>query len=205
MRWADRMICFLIYHAEFEHEVSIWQVRGWKADLEDLLPYISRGDRTQSWNAWRYCWWHWWLCWSENNHLWPSYYCIFIVFSFGDNSWSSGHLSYLYYLIIWRENWCELPGESWVLLYFSGFIFWFMFTLWWVMFTRCSINCAGECIWLSELCNGKLVRDYTGCVICRRGDLVKGLFVRRGDLVKGRSLEVTKRRRRRLRRSRSLV
>ena len=22
-----------------------------KADLEDLLPYISRGDRTQSWNA----------------------------------------------------------------------------------------------------------------------------------------------------------
>ena len=56
------------------------------------------------------------------------------------------------------------------------------------MFTRCSINRAGECIWLSELCNGKLVRDYTGCVICRRGDLVKGLFVRRGDLVKGRSL-----------------
>ena len=93
MRWADRRICFLIYHAEFEHEVSIWQVRVWKADLEDLLPYISRGDRTQSWNALRYCWWHWWLCWSENNHLWPSYYCIFIVFPFGDYSCSSGSSS----------------------------------------------------------------------------------------------------------------
>ena len=83
-------------------------------------------------------------------------------------------------------------------------------------FTRCSINRVGKSIWSSELCNGKLVRDYTGCVICRRGDLVKGLFVRRGDLVKGSfvrrgdlvkgiALGVTRRRRRRLRESRSLV
>ena len=62
-----------------------------------------------------------------------------------------------------------------------------------MVFTRCSINRVVECIWLSEFCNGKLVRDYTGCVICRLGDLVKGVFVRRGDLVKGRSLGVTRR------------
>ena len=36
--WADRRIRFLIFHVEFEHEVFIWQVRVWRADLEDLFP-----------------------------------------------------------------------------------------------------------------------------------------------------------------------
>ena len=112
-------ICYLICHAVIEHRA------GTREDIS--------------------CW-HWWLLWSENNHLWQSFYCIFIIFPFGGYSWSSGHLPHLYYLIIWRENWRELPGESWVPLYFSGFIFWFMFTLWWVVFTRCSINRADESI-----------------------------------------------------------
>ena len=114
------------------------------------------------------------------------------------------HLVIFLIHIIWsfeEEKTRESPGESEWAECFSGF----MFTLWWVVFTRYSLNRAGECIWWSEFCDGKSVRDYTGCVICRLGDLVKGVFVRRGDLVKGRSLGVTRRRRRRLRGSRSLV
>ena len=70
-------ICFLIYHAVIEHRV------GTREDIS--------------------CW-HWWLFWSENNHLWPSFYCIFVVFSFGDYSWSSGHLPHLFHLFIFEEE-----------------------------------------------------------------------------------------------------
>ena len=70
-------ICFLIYHAMIEH-------RAWTR--EDIR-----------------CW-HGWLFWSENNYLWPSFYCMINDFPFGDHSWSSGHFSHLFYLIIRRRN-----------------------------------------------------------------------------------------------------
>ena len=71
----------------------------------------------------------------------------------------------------------------------------------------------GRCLLARKFSKGSIFKTFKEaylswfgvCVICRRGDLVKGLFVRRGDLVKGRPLGVTRRRRRRLRGRRSLV
>ena len=70
-------ICFLIHHAVIKYKA------GTRQDIS--------------------CW-HQWLFWSENNHLWPSFYCIFIVFPFDDYSWSSCHLPHLFYLIIRKEK-----------------------------------------------------------------------------------------------------
>ena len=89
-------ICYLIYHAVIEHRAGT---------CEDIS-----------------CW-HWWLFWSENNHLWPSFYCFFIAFPFGEYCWSSGHLPYLYLVIFeekntrvtWRE--CVSWVHFWVHVY----------------------------------------------------------------------------------------
>ena len=120
-------ICFLIYHTVIEHRA------GTREDIS--------------------CW-HWWLFWSENKHIWPRFYCIFIVFTFRYYPRSSGHLLHPFHLFILRRKARESLGEceyAECFCIFQGLFSGFMFILWWVVFTRCSINRAGGSICLSEL------------------------------------------------------
>ena len=90
-------ICFLIYHAVIEHRA------GMREDIS--------------------CW-HGWLFWYQNNHLSPSFYCLFNVFPFGDHSWSSGHLPHIYHLIILKQNSRESPGvREWVECFVSFWVY----------------------------------------------------------------------------------
>ena len=111
-------ICFLIYHAVIKHRA------GTRDDIS--------------------CW-HWRLCWSENNHLWPSFYCLFIAFPFGDNSWSSGHLPRIYHLIIWSKKHMRVTWSEWVSWVLCEFLGLFLHSGE-RCFTWCSINRARECV-----------------------------------------------------------
>ena len=163
---------FHIYHAVVERRVYIWQVCVSRADLKDIVSlYIKRWSNTELEHVKM-------LAVDMDDYFDPKIIILDQVFI----AWLMsllleiilGRLVIFHIYFIWlleeekhesESEWVECVVILWVYVYtlFSGVYTVFYKPCWWEYM-------------LSELCNGKLIRDYTGCVICRRGDLVKGFI-----------------------------